>query len=451
MFFLLNNCTFSTITYAYVNMKPYLRALTVLMMCSLAIFLTATGQGAPKKRLPQDPFGFNFKSKHQSAARFPFDLFSNLIVVKVRVDDSDTLNFILDTGVSSIIITDPVVAESMKLKFVRQVKISGAGEGEALTASVSIDHTIQVGDIKALKQNLVVLDEDVLHLSEYMGVPIHGIFGHDLFDRFVVTIDFGTRHLMFYEPSKFKFSSKKLGDKYPIVVTQSKPYMDAIGMVQNDREMPLRLVIDTGAGHALLLNANHENGTARSVQLPDKVIRANLGRGLNGSIDGHIGRVNQVKMGRYQFNDVLASFPDSISFSMKFRENDDNRQGSVGGEFLRRFKVTMNYHLGYIAFKPLKKKYNETFEHDMSGIEVRAKGPDLNNYVITYVVPGSQAQQAGAVEGDEIIFLNNVNTKDLTINDIFKTLSKKEGQEIEMFLRRNGQLKFVYFRLKRVI
>ncbi|NBA84677.1 signal protein PDZ [Emticicia sp. CRIBPO] len=431
-------------------MNPYLKIFVVSVTLTVTCLLSSSGQQVPKRNPVQDSFGFNFKNKRQKTAKFPFDLFSNLIVVKVKIDNSDTLNFILDTGVSSIIITDPVIAEKMNLKYVRQVKISGAGEGDALTAGVSINHTVEMGDIKAFKQNLVVLDEDILRLSEYMGIPVHGIFGHDLFERFVITMDFGSKNLFFYEPAKFKFNSK-MGEKYPIVVTQSKPYMDAIGMVQNDKDVPLRLVIDTGAGHALLLNTNTNSTEHSAVQLPDKVIRANLGRGLNGSINGHIGRVNKVTMGKYHFNDVLASFPDSISFSMKFQSTDDNRQGSVGGEFLRRFKVTMNYHLGYIAFKPLKNKFNESFEHDMSGIEVRAKGDGLKTYMITYVVPGSQAQMAGIMEGDEIIFLNNVNTKDLTINDIFKILSKKEGKEIEMFLRRNGQLKFAYFRLKRVI
>jgi hypothetical protein len=220
-------------------------------------------------------------------------------------------------------------------------------------------------------------------------------------------------------------------------------------LAQNDDHAftKLRLVIDTGAGHALLLNTQDNS----PIHLPDKVIRANLGRGLNGSIDGYIGRIEKFRIGKYEFNDVLASFPDSLSYGLKFNVDFDGRQGSIGGEFLRRFVITFNYRAAYLLIKPLKKKYKETFEHDMSGMEVRAKGEGFSEYMVTFVTPGSQADLAGIKENDQIIFMNDKHFKELNINDIYKKLSKKEGTEIELFVRRNGELKFCYFKLKRVI
>jgi predicted aspartyl protease len=401
-----------------------------------------------QKKLKPERFGFHFKGLRQKTAKLKFDLYSNLIVVKVKIDNSDTLNFILDTGVSSFIITDPSIAQKLNLEFTRQVKINGAGEKEFIKAKVSIGHTIDLGFVKAERQNLVVLEEDILKLSEYMGIPIHGIFGHDLFERFVVTVDFGDREIYLRNHEKFKVR-KSMGEKYPLVVTQSKPYIEAIEMAQNDENdfTKLRLVIDTGAGHALLLNTQDNP----PIHLPDKVIRANLGRGLNGNIDGHIGRIEKFRIGKYEFKDVLASFPDSLSFSIKFNEDYEGRQGSIGGEFLRRFVITFDYRNGYLILKPLKSKYRETFEHDMSGMEVRAKGDGFDEYFVTFVTPGSQADQAGVKENDQIIFMNNKHFKNLTINDIYKNLSKKEGTDIELFLRREGELKFCYFKLKRVI
>jgi hypothetical protein len=350
--------------------------------------------------------------------------------------------------VSSLIITDPSIAKKLNLQFSRQVRINGAGEKDFINANVSIGHSIDLGYVKADRQNLVVLEEDILKLSEYMGIPIHGIFGHDLFDRFVVTIDFGSRELLLRNHDKFK-PKKSMGERYPLVVTQSKPYIEAIELAQNDDHAftKLRLVIDTGAGHALLLNTQDNS----PIHLPDKVIRANLGRGLNGSIDGYIGRIEKFRIGKYEFNDVLASFPDSLSYGLKFNEDFDGRQGSIGGEFLRRFVITFNYRAAYLLIKPLKKKYKETFEHDMSGMEVRAKGEGFSEYMVTFVTPGSQADLAGIKENDQIIFMNDKHFKELNINDIYKKLSKKEGTEIELFVRRNGELKFCYFKLKRVI
>lgn len=412
----------------------------------LLVCITTTNVSIAQNR-NKDKFGFYFTGKYQKSAKIPFDMYANLIVVKLQIDDSDTLNFILDTGVSSIIITDPEVAKIFNLKYSRQVKISGAGEKKFIHANVSVGHKVNLGFIEAQNQNLVVLDEDILKLSEYMGIPIHGIFGHELFSRFVVTVDFSNRNIRFKEPDKFKFK-KSFGERFPIEVTQSKPFIYATELAQNnDSYKPVRLVIDTGAGHALLLNAQENS----PIVLPDKVIRANLGRGLNGNINGNIGRVNKFKIGKYEFKDVLASFPDSLSFSIKFNENDEARQGSIGGDFLRRFVVTFNYRDKYIALKPIRARYKETFEHDMSGLEIRAKGEFFNEFFISFVTPNSQADKAGIREGDQIIFFNNKHYKELNINELYKMLSRKEGAEIEMFVRRNGELEFVYFKLKRVI
>jgi predicted aspartyl protease len=390
-------------------------------------------------------YGFHIKGKRGSYS-MPFKVYSNLIVVPVHIDGSDTLNFILDTGVNSIFITDSILAKKMGLKYVREVLISGAGEGKALSASVSIGHLFKMGNITGFRQNIVVLSEDILHLSEFLGVPIHGIFGHSLFENFVVTIDFSSLTLNIRDPLKFKYR-KRYGDKYPIVVTGSKPYTDAISITETDSiSRKVRLVIDTGAGHALLLNSEEGH-----IQLPEKVIRANLGRGLNGEIFGNIGRVSKVSIGRHEMTDVIASFPDSLTFSMKFPAGENNRQGSIGGEFLRRFKVTLNYREGYMALKPSKKRLKQPFEHDMSGLDVRAYGDDLKKLYVKEAAPGSPAYEAGMRNDDELIFINREPAYDLDVAEIYRILSKKEGKVIEIFYRRNGILGFATFVLQRVI
>ncbi|MEZ4903564.1 MAG: hypothetical protein R2822_18260 [Spirosomataceae bacterium] len=98
-----------------------------------------------------------------------------------------------------------------------------------------------------------------------------------------------------------------------------------------------------------------------------------MGRGLNGVINGSLGRIDKVRFGKYELDNVLASFPDSVSFGMKFASRND-RQGNIGCELLRRFHVTFNYSEHYMVLKPIKRRMKETFEHDMSGMEIRAKG-----------------------------------------------------------------------------
>ncbi|MFN8347879.1 MAG: aspartyl protease family protein [Spirosomataceae bacterium] len=399
---------------------------------------------AQKSQKKDDKFGF-FLTGNSKFTRIPFQMHANLIVVPVHINDSDTLHFILDTGVSSVIITNPEAVKNQKLRFTRRVQLTGAGEGHSLNASVAIGNTIGMGRMKATFQNIVVLEEDVLKLSEYVGIPIDGIFGYEVFNNFVVTIDFINRELLLIKPENYKYRSRQ-GDRYPIVIEDTKPYADVIALVEGGHELPIRVVIDTGAGHALLIDKSADN----QIRLPEKVIRAQLGRGLNGVINGSLGRIDKVRFGKYELENVLASFPDSLGFGVKFAARNE-RQGNIGCELLRRFRVTFNYTDRYIVLKPIKRRLKETFEHDMSGMELRAKGKDLKEYIIDRIIEGSPAWEAGLEEGDEVLFINNRSSDDLIISEIYKLLQKGEGKEISLLIRRKGTIHFAKFQLKRMI
>jgi hypothetical protein len=393
-----------------------------------------------------DKFGY-FLTGRSTFARIPFELHSNLIVVPVTVNQSDTLRFVLDTGVSTTIITDPAALANQKLKFTRQVKLVGAGEGLSLTASVSTGNTLKMGRMMATFQNLVVLEDDILKLSEVVGTPIHGIFGYEIFNNFVVTIDFLNKELLLYSPKSYTYRPYK-GDKYPIVIEDTKPYTNIMALVESGKTLPLKVMIDTGAGHALLLD-KFDN---QQIKLPEKTIRTQLGRGLNGTINGSMGRIEKIKFGKHILNNLIASYPDSLSFGMKLSINTE-RQGNIGCELLRRFRVTFNYNEQYIVLKPIRSLMKEAFEHDMSGVEIRAKGDKDKNrkYIIDNVTEGSPAWEAGLQENDELIFINDQLTNDLSISDMYRLLQKGNGKEVSFFVRRNGQIQYIKFKLRRMI
>ncbi|MEZ0609707.1 aspartyl protease family protein [Fibrella sp. WM1] len=409
------------------------------------LYVSGSAWATDKPKPEKDHFGF-YLAGGRSFTRLPFQLHSNLILVKMQVNNSDTLNFILDTGVSNTIITDPKALNRQRLQLSRKVKLSGVGEGAQLTASIAIDNELSMGHMRASHQNLVLLDDDILKLSEYVGVPVHGIFGYDLFNNFVVSIDFINRELTLTKPKKYTYK-RRFGDRYPIVIQNTKPYLDVVAMLPGERSVPLRVVLDTGAGHALMLDGQP---STCALPLPEKVIRAQLGRGLNGVINGSLGRIQGLKVGRHELQQIIASFPDSSSFGMKL-VNATDRQGNIGCELLRRFTVTFNYPEQYIVLKPVKRLLRERFEHDMSGMELRAKGQNFRTYYIEKIVAESPADQAGLLEGDELVFVNNDSVNTLNISDIYKTLQRGEGKEVTLVVRRNGSIVVAQFALKRII
>ena len=418
---------------------------TLVLVIGLIVICLAA-RGDDERRTPdKDRYGF-FIAGNRTWTRIPFQLHSNLIIVPVRVNDSDTLHFILDTGVSNTIITDPSAFHKKPLLLSRKVKLNGAGEGGNLTASIAINNILSLGGLRAAHHNLVILDEDILKLSEYVGTPVHGIFGYEIFANFVVNVDFQRRELIISRPDKYHYRKRK-GDRYPITIQDTKAYTDALSVFDGEKVMPIRVVLDTGAGHALLLDRSR---SMNLMPLPEKNIRAQLGRGLNGVINGCLGRIQKIRFGRYELDNILASFPDSMAYGMKL-VNMPERQGNIGCELLRRFNVTFNYPEQYIVLKPVKRLMRESFEHDMSGLELRARGDSFRNYFVDKIVEGSPAEMAGLKEGDELLFVNNSSIHDLTISDIYKILQKGEGKEISVLVRRNGQMVLASFALKRLI
>ncbi len=388
-------------------------------------------------------FGFGFTNRRR-AVIIPFEWQSNLIVVPVSINNSDTLNFILDTGISMNMITDPDVARDLDLKYVRKVNVLGVGQGSALEARVSVGNRIRLPGVKAEGQNVVVLSEDMLQLSSYVGMPVHGIFGFELFRNFVVKIDFRTRQITLYKPETYRYRGR--GQQIPIIIEDTKPYLYASATYADNREVPIKVILDTGAGHALSLDVD----TRGDIQLPDKIIRAQLGRGLNGIIHGSLGRLEKVKIGTFELQHVITSFPDTNSLAGQVARNL-KRQGNIGCELLKRFTVIFDYSRKHVILKPNRRFYREKFERDMSGMEIKAEGNDYRKFVISNIQANSPAEVAGLQEGDEILSLNDHVAADLRLSDVIKVLQRGEGKIVKMFVKRTNGLIYTEFKLKRMI
>ncbi|UFH54744.1 aspartyl protease family protein [Spirosoma sp. KNUC1025] len=389
-------------------------------------------------------YGFYFTNR-QMRVHIPFQFRSNLIIIPVCINEREVASFIVDTGVGPTIITDARAFQLQHFTVSRRLNMAGVGGENTLEASVAINNSIRVGSLRADHHALVILQEDVLNLSEYAGVPIHGIIGYELFANLVVTIDFQHQVLTLTQPDHFRYRRSK-GDRYPISIQDNKAYTNALSVSNGSQSLPLRLVIDTGAGQALLLDRYQRSAAPVS----GKIVRVPLGRGLTGFIHGQMGRLPMVYIGRYLLNNVLVSYPDSTDFGRKLT-NLPQRQGNVGCELLRRFRVTFNFPERYMILKPVKQMLRAPFEHDMSGLELRARSDNLSRYFIAQLVRQSPAERAGLQVGDELLIINNSPADTLTMGDIQAMLQAGDGKPVSLIIRRHGQLIPYHFSLKRLI
>jgi predicted metalloprotease with PDZ domain len=157
-----------------------------------------------------------------------------------------------------------------------------------------------------------------------------------------------------------------------------------------------------------------------------------------------------LRLGRFEMDNIVASFPDSIAFGSKLRAGS-TRQGNIGCELLRRFKVTMNYQESYMVLKPVKSRLREKFEHDMSGMEIRAEGTDLHNYIVNHIQDDSPASHAGLKEGDQLLFIDDHSASELNVSDIYKLMQRGDGKNVDLLVKRKGDIFFTQITLRRMI
>lgn len=383
--------------------------------------------------------GFQWKSRAKSV-EIPFELHANLVVIPLRINDSDTLRFLVDTGLGATLLTDTSVVSKLGLKSIRTVELNGLGIHKSLKADVVIDSKIQVGQAYALHQNLIYVNDDLLNLSSSIGTKIHGIIGFDLFANVVVTIDYARSRLVLTKPASYRYKKRK-GLRLPITIIDNKPYINQVELSGIRGKLANRILLDTGAGHVLLLEAN----LADSVEIKLSPQRFNLGKGLNGPIIGRWGRVPSLQIGPWKWLQIPATFPDSVD-----RRPGEPWLGSLGGEFFRRFKITFNYLDQYFVIKPAGHQWKKDFEYGMSGLGLRAIGPDYRKFIVEAIHPGSPADDAGMVVGDEIWVINNMRADQYRLGDIYRILKKKEGQMVELMIRRDREFRLIQFRLRKL-
>jgi hypothetical protein len=248
--------------------------------------------------------------------------------------------------------------------------------------------------------------------------------------------------IVLHDPLYFK--KKRKYQTIEMEIIDTKPYLEQPIFLNDSTSMFAKLMVDTGASHALVLN--HDSDPR--ISIPPANIRAKLGRGLTGDIEGHLARINALEILDFQLKDVIVSFPDTEMFidTLVFR----GRNGSVGGEVLGKFNVVFDYFRGKLHLKK-NFKFNAPFEYNMSGLEILAEGRDLDVFMIHSVQEGSRAAGAGVLAGDIIVELNGLGSDKLSLTRIYNILNAKEGKKITMIISRESKQIKTRFYLHRKI
>ena len=421
-----------------------MRYITPLLIVILSLTTaTLTAQRKPSIDNYNSTIGYDLTGGRKYV-EIPFENYNNLVVVAVTVNNIIPLKFIVDTGVSSAILTDSKLGRMLRLNYDRKITVYGADRTRELEAFVATQVVLSMPGVQGKGQAMLVLKEDYLELEKHLGTQVHGILGYDLFSRFVVKLDYDKNIMTLYEPDYFR--APRVYKPYPIEIEDTKPYLKAsLGLKNGNSYDSARLLIDTGASFALML----EMGMDTTITVPEKNIIGNLGRGLGGEMVGYYARANTFNLGKYKFRNYIASFNPQENMTPFVEETE--RLGAVGGEILNRFTIIFDYFRKRVY---LKKGYNyrSAFELNMSGIELIALTDNKGqHFVIKSIVEDSPAHKAGLQPGDEIIRIDGLNASGRTLNNFFEAFRRKNGKKMRLRVLRGNQKRKYIFRLKRRI
>ncbi len=410
--------------------------------------------------------------KGKPSEKVKFNLVNNLIVIPVEINGSK-LSFILDTGVSKSVLFSLSDQDSIQLNNVSEISINGLGDGEPLKALSSKGNFFRINNLENHDQMLYVVLDKGFNLSPAMGIPVHGIIGYDLFRDFIVEINYGTKNILFYHPEFYNYKRNKGFETLPLEIINQRAMIKGDVFLEDETKVEVNLMLDTGSGDAVWLFPDEE----KDIRLPDKNFEDFLGRGLSGSIFGKRTKIRRLQIGSYSLEDAKAAFPD-MDFFKKIK-GLDGRNGSLGGEVLKRFNIILDYPNNRIALRR-NKYFNAPFQYNLSGVEIQHDGvrlisqriTDANGIldseerkfgnvqilmehktrlslvpeiVISGIRAGSPAALAGLQEGDLLLSVNGKSVHNYKLQEVTKLLNEREGKEIRILIERyNKDLLFSF-------
>lgn len=387
--------------------------------------------------------GFLFDNENKKSINVKFKQISNLIIIPVSINGSDTMNFILDTGVKDPIITELTLVEELNLNYMKSIELRGLGNELTTQAYQSGDNTIKLPGLTATHQKINVILDENFQISQILGMPVHGLIGFNLFKQYIVKVNYSIEEITLFKPQYFDYTPRKNDIVLPITFIHNKPMVKAEVVQDSGLVIPVRLLIDTGASDAIWLSTE----TDSSLKIPDQNIYAFLGSGLGGNLFGYKGRISGLWLGGNTLSAPIVSYPESEYINKVALS--EQRNGSIGGEILRRYTVTFDYFNNRLILRP-NSSFRDNFYYNMSGLEIINPVPGVPVFTISNVIENSPSWDAGIREGDQVIALNYRSHRDLTLNEINLALRQKQDKKINLTVLRNGELIKITFHLKEI-
>lgn len=364
-----------------------------------------------------------------------------LIFLRARVNDAQPLWFALDSGASFPFVIDPRQTKALGLE-VRDVVTAGGGAGPGgYEVGKTNVLSLKLGSLDLANQTVAVIALD--SLESLAGRTLDGLVGSDLFNHYVVELDYLAGRIVLHNPQTYRYSGA--GESVPLTKQDNHFFVAATIRMPGCAQVDGRLLVDTGGAFvSVVLNAPF----ARANDLPASNQRTIADRslfGLGGETRVLVSRGTSLTLGKLVIAEPLVYLSQDTGGALASSDFD----GIIGADLLRKFKVIFDYPRHRLIFEKTPNSL-QRIEYDMSGIRLRAGGTDLRTFTVSQVLEDSPAAEAGLREGDVFTHINGTAASKFTLDEIYEML-KQPGRQFKLKFRRNGEPFFVKITTRRLV
>lgn len=184
--------------------------------------------------------------------------------------------------------------------------------------------------------------------------------------------------------------------------------------------------MDLGSGAALALYSPFVR--QRQLLGPHlKTIKALGAGGAGGQISGQIGRVSQLKIGRFSISSPLTLFSEDKAGAFA----SSALLGNIGAQIMSKFRIWLDYDRERVILEP-NETFAKPFDRAYSGLSIQAEGKDYRTFRITDVLENSPASAAGLQKDDIITAVDGKQAAELTLTKLGEMLERSTTYKLSV-------------------
>lgn len=355
--------------------------------------------------------------------------FDGDVTLEAKLNDK-TYAFILDTGGHNIV--TPEVVKALGLKSAGAGMSGGAGEGTIAEQDTRIAR-LQIGEAVLTDQHFYVIPLQYGAVERGDRAPLGGILGLEIFERFLVRLDYKSKTLTL-KPRSASYAGK--GTAVPIVFADDMPLI--AGSFEGAKG---DFAIDTGNAGTMLVQ--HVWAEQHGLAAKMKAGLETVSYGLGGVSRNWAIRGAHFVMGGHAFDDVVARYAEDSKGSFASR----TEAGNLGSDILAHFTLEFDYARDKVWLE-LEPSFTPP-PFDRSGLRTFKNKPEA--FTVVLVGADTPAAQAGIVKDDEIVAIDGVAAKQLSGWDMKRKLRQAPGTRVTLTLVREGKQRDVSVELREIL